>query len=256
MQKIFHRIALTVVAALTVVGVANAADEQTYDIESRRQNRGLVEMGNVFVPKGQWITGFTGSYSTHINKDYNFLIIEDIVSEGYNITASPLVSYAIKDNLTVGARLEYGRTLLRVDNASISISDDTSFSVYDIYSISQSFLGMATLRQYIPLGDSKRFTLFSELRLGVGGSRAKYAFDSPVQGTYATSVDASITVVPGIVAFATNTVAFEVTVGAMGVSYSHVDQVQNQVYLGSMDSSMMSFKINLFSIGLGVAFYL
>ncbi len=256
MRKIFYKLTFILAVIVSCATELAVANELTYNIEERRQSRGLVEMGNLFVPKGQWIFGATASYSTHINKDYNYLIIEDIISEGYNVTASPTASYAVKDNLTAGIRFEYSRTLLRVDNASVSIGDDMSFDVRDIYSISQSFLGMLTLRQYIPFGSTKRFAMFTEARLGVGGSKSKYAFDSPVQGTYATSTDLSINMVPGIVAFATDNVAFEVTVGVMGISYSHVEQVQNQVYLGSIDNSMMSFKLNLFSIGLGVSFYL
>ncbi|MFI3302038.1 MAG: hypothetical protein SNH35_05840 [Rikenellaceae bacterium] len=232
---------------------------QSSEIEQRRQNRGLVAMDNLFVPKGQWIVGIAGSYSTHSNDNYSLLVVEDIRSNGYNISASPMVSYAVKNNLTVGARMEYGRTLMKVDNATLSIGDDDSsidLSIVDIYSISQSFQGKATLRQYIPVGHTKRFSMFSEVQFGLGGSRSKYAFDSPVQGTYAKSVDVSLNVMPGIIAFATNNIAFEVTVGALGVSFSHEDQIQNQVYTGSMNSSSMSFTVNLFSIGLGAVFFL
>ncbi len=265
MCRAFLKLAISAaVMIVTVCGVvASEVDDnllaQTASPINRRQSRGLVEMGQMFVPKGQWIVGSTASYSTHINSNYSFLIIENISSDGYTVGVSPIVAYAVKDNLTVGARFEYGRSLLRVDTANITIGDDDTgieVAVNDIYSITQSYHGMATLRQYIPLGENKRFTLFTEFRLGVGGSVSKYAFDSPVQGTYAKSIDASISVVPGIVAFATNNVAFEVTVGALGASFSHIDQIQNQIYEGSVNSSQMSFMINLFSIGLGVAFYL
>ncbi len=253
-----YKIGLKILLCVTLFTstLFSAMADTPEEIEFKRQNRGLVEMAQLFVPKGQWIVGATASYSTHINSDYNFLIIEDIISEGYNITASPYVSYAIKDNLTVGAAMEYGRTLLRVDNATLSVGDDLNVSIYDIYSISQSFLGIATIRQYIPIGNTNRFSLFTEGQIGLGGTRAKYAFDSPVQGTYAKSVDLSVNVVPGIVAFATPDIAFEVSIGALGLSYRHTEQIQNQVYMGSVDSSSMSFTLNLFSIGLGVAFYL
>ncbi len=256
MRNISIKITLLVVFMVSIAGVATA---QTSTVNLRRQNRGLVEMNNLFVAKGQWIVGIAGSYSTHSNDDYSLLVVEDIRSNGYNITASPVVSYAFKNNLTVGARMEYGRTLMKVDNATLSIGDDDSgidLSVNDIYSISQSFQGKATLRQYVPVGHTKRFSMFTELQLGMGGSRSKYAFDSPVQGTYSKTFDMSLNVMPGIIAFATNNIAFEVTVGALGISFSHEDQIQNQVYTGSMNSSNMSFTVNLFAIGLGAVFFL
>ncbi len=269
MRSIFIKLAACAIFLLTIPTVLSAAEDplkldfatksKLSETEFRRRNRGMVQMSNIFVSEGQWVVGGTASYTTHLNSDYNFLVIEDIASEGYNVKVSPLLAYIIRDNLSLGARFEYGRTLMRVDNASLSVGDpDTGIdlSVTDVYTISQSFQGMLTGRQYVPLGHSKRFALFTELRLGIGGSRSKYAFDSPVQGIYSKSVDASLSVAPGIVAFATNRVAFEVTVGALGISYSHVDQLQNQVYESEYDSSSMSFMVNLFSIGLGVAFYL
>lgn len=66
----------------------------------------------------------------------------------------------------------------------------------------------------------------------------------------------SLGISPGLVAFATNNMAFEVNVGVMGISYSSIKQVHNQVTVGKRSSSMMNFKVNIFSIGLGVAFYL
>ncbi len=257
MRRTLIKIALSVAITLASTSAASAAEEQLSELEQRRQERGLVSMNSSFVPKGQWIVGATASYSTHLNDNYNWYIINDIVSEGYNIKAAPVVSYAIRDNLTLGARMEYSRTLLRVDNACLSLGEDlVNLTVSDIYSISQGFQGEFAARQYIPLGSNMRFALFAELCFGLGGSHSKYAFDSPVQGTYATSFDMSLSVIPGFVAFATNNVAFEVSIGALGLSYSHVDQIQNQIYSGSVDSSSMSFLLNIFSIGLGVSIYL
>ena len=59
-----------------------------------------------------------------------------------------------------------------------------------------------------------------------------------------------------MIAFATNDVAIEVNVGVMGISYTDVKQVHNQVDAGRRRSSSMNFKVNLLSIGLGVSFYL
>ena len=54
-------------------------------------------MSNQFVPRGQWIFGASASYSTHTNKDYTFLVIEDINSDGYTFKVTPLIAYAIRD---------------------------------------------------------------------------------------------------------------------------------------------------------------
>ena len=77
-----------------------------------------------------------------------------------------------------------------------------------------------------------------------------------MKGTYETGYTFSLGISPGIVAFATNNMAVEVNVGVMGITYTHTKQVHNQVTVGKRDASMMNFKVNIFSIGLGMAFYL
>lgn len=235
---------------------------QTQDpptINQMRAERGLTSKSNVFVPQGQWIFGGTASYSTHSNDNYNVLVIEGINSEGYTFRVSPLIAYAVRDNMAVGARFVYSRSLLKLDNAEVHLGDEgsgvnLSFDYY--YALEHSYSGVAVWRQYIPLGNSKRFALFTEMQLSAGGSQAKFAADQPIKGTYETGYHIGLGVVPGLVAFATNNMAIEVSVGVMGINYSHTRQVHNQVRVGNRSASNMNFKVNIFSIGLGFAFYL
>ncbi len=228
------------------------------EITAHRLNRGMVRLDNKFAPKGQWIVGATASYSTHVNDNYSFTMIEGITSDGYTFKASPIIAYTFKDNLAAGVRFEYGRSRLRLDSAGICIGgdgDSFSLDIIDYYILQHSYSAMAILRQYIPLGEAKRFALFAETRLEVGGSRAKFAFDQPVVGTFSKGYSVGLGVVPGIVAFATNNVAFEVSIGMLGVGYSYTEQIHNQISVGEVESTNLSFKLNLLSIGLGVAFY-
>ncbi len=75
-------------------------------------------MKHVFVPAGQWIFGGSASYSTHTNSNYTFLIVEGIDSDGYTFKITPMIGYALRDNMAVGLRLIYSRTLLRIDGAN------------------------------------------------------------------------------------------------------------------------------------------
>ncbi len=228
-------------------------------VHQKRAQRGLVDTRNVFVPRGQWVFGGTVSYSTHTNKDYNVLIIEDINSTGYTFKLSPMIAYAITDNMAIGGRFNYSRSLLKIDSASLSLGDGDSginLSTDYYYALSHSFSVGAVWRQYIPLGRNKRFALFNEMQLSVGGSQAKYAADQPVRGTFSRSTDIALGISPGFVAFASNIMAIEVNVGMMGIQYSHTKQKHNQVESGKVDSSYMNFSVNLLSIGLGVSFYL
>lgn len=226
--------------------------------EEFRANRGLVMLDTEFVPKRQWIVGATGAYSTHLNTNYDFLLIEGINSEGYTVSATPMIAYAINTNMAIGLRFEYGRSLLRIYDAHISIGgeDGTQIVVNDFYALEHSYVGSALLRQYIPLGRAKRFALFADISLEGGSFQSKFANDDPIIGTYSTGYTMGIGVTPGIVAFATNDVAFEVSVGMLGVGYTHINQIHNQVYTGEANVSNMSFKLNLLTVGLGVSIYL
>ena len=134
-----------------------------YSHSQRRQNRGIANIRTEFVPKGQWVFGGSVSYSTHTNNNYNFLIIEDIQSNGYQFKVTPLVGYAYSKNSLIGVRFGYSRGLTELDNASLSITSlDNSF----FYSLKHAYNVEALWRKYIPLGrDNKRFALFAEVGL-------------------------------------------------------------------------------------------
>lgn len=211
-----------------------------------------------FIPKGQWIVGSSVSYSEHNEKNYQFLVMDGLNSDGYTFKVSPMVCYAFKDNVAAGGRFSYGRTLTKLSDLSINLDEDNQFDVNDLYQLKHSYSAMAVLRNYVTLGSSRRFALFNETQLGIGGSQSKVVSKGgdSVTGTYSTTTDFNIGVAPGIVAFINNYTAVEVSVGVLGLNFSKVKQTTDQVYIGERSSSSANFRINLFSIGLGIAFYL
>lgn len=56
--------------------------------------------------------------------------------------------------------------------------------------------------------------------------------------------------------FLNNYSAIEVAVGVLGFSYSHTSSKTDQIYDSSRGSKSANFKIDLFSITFGVAFYI
>ncbi len=258
----FYKIVLVMLLALPSVAIAQEvakADSTSYnkfDHSVRRKNRGVANIRTEFVPKGQWVFGGSVSYSTHTNNNYTFLIVEDIESNGYQFKVTPLVGYAYSKNALVGVRFGYSRGLTELDKASLSITSlDNSY----FYSLKHSYNVEALWRNYIPLGrDNKRFALFAEVGLAMGGSQSKLASgpQQSLSGAYASSFDISLGVNPGISAFLTNNMAIEVNIGVLGFNYSRTRQITNQVVSGTTSTSQMNFKINIFSIGLGASFYL
>lgn len=225
----------------------------------RISQRGITNMQNVFIPKGLWVTGASMSYSTHANDNYTFMVVENIESEGYNFRVSPLVAYAIRDNMAIGLRGVYSRSNITIDRADLKFGDEetgTQIKVENYKAVQHTYTVSAVWRQYIPLGKSRRFAIFNEISLGAGGTQGIFAADQPIRGTFEEGYTISLGVSPGLMAFATNDVAIEVNVGVMGINFTDVEQVHNQVSVGHRRSSNMNFKVNLLSIGVGVSFYL
>lgn len=239
---------ITIILFLALLGTVSAQSQ-----EFKRN----ITLGT-FIPKGQWMAGSSISFSEHNEQNYQFLVLDGFNSDGYTFKVSPMICYAFKDNVAAGGRFSYGRTLTKLDGMSINLDDDNQFDINDLYQLKHSYTAMAVLRNYITLGSSKRFALFSETQLGIGGSQSKVVSKGgdSVTGTFTTTTDLNIGVAPGIVAFINNYTAVEVSVGVLGLNFSKVNQKTDQVYVGERSSSSANFKINLFSIGLGIAFYL
>lgn len=211
-----------------------------------------------FVPKGQWIVGSSISYSQSEQKDYNFLVIESVSGDGYTFKISPLLCYAFTDNMAAGGRFAYKRTLTKIDKMDLEVGEDLSFNLNDVYSLSHTYSGMAMFRNYISLGSSKRFALFAETQLTFEGGQSKFinGKGDDLTGTFSKNYNVELGVAPGLVAFINNYTAVEVNIGVLGLNYGHTRQVTDQIHIAKQSSSSINFRINIFSIGMGIAFYL
>ncbi|MGM9802569.1 MAG: hypothetical protein ACI308_00170 [Muribaculaceae bacterium] len=212
----------------------------------------------VFVPKGQWIVGFSANYGQSKFDNYEYLVVEGLDGDDYSFKVSPMLCYMFKDDLGVGGRFAYQRTRTKLNSANVVLSSDDSFDIDNLYAITQSYHSTALLRNYMSLGKSKRFGLVNEMSLRYGFSESKLASGSGTDfsGSFMRTHSLGLGVSPGIVMFLSNYSAIEVNVGVLELGYSHMKQTNNQVQISNTKSKSANFKVNLFSISLGVAFYL
>ena len=209
-----------------------------------------------FIQKGTWAVGGTAKYSQHINDNYNFLVISDINSNGYSVSANPYVMYAIKDNMAVGLKLSYDRSMLDLASADLSVSE-ISMSARDCYQIQHKYSAYAVYRAYIPLAGSKRIAMFADVLFG-GSFKQGKAFNANgpyAAGTYTQAYALELAVDPGIIAFITDRLAVELNVGVFGLGYSWNNQIHNQVDTGFTDTTSAGFMVNLLSLGVGLSYY-
>lgn len=222
-------------------------EEFTRDIESV-----------VFVPKGQWITGVSVSYATSTQNKYQFLIFEDLTGDTYSFKISPMVLYAVAPDLALGGRFSYARSLTKLEKADIVLDSETDYSLDHLYRLSHNYYGTIMMRNYFSIGKSKRFGFFNELQLQLGGGQSKLTtgVGSTLSGTYERNFSLDVGLAPGLCLFLNNYSALEVNIGVLGFSYTATKAIKDQIYVSHRNSKSANFRINLFSIQFGVAFYL
>lgn len=241
-------------------------EDKEEKVEKEKFNRGIdLNTGAVFIPKGSIGAGVSFSYSNYdVGNSANdagysalFSLIKGVQGSMQTWGVAPFASYFLFDNFSIGARFDYSRTSLGLQNAGISISE-ISLSMSDFYYLKQSYTGAITGRYYIPIANSKRFGMFAEVRAlgGYGQSETYNLEDGNKFGTYQDIYNFELGLVPGISVFVTNELAVEFSVGVLGLNYQKVEQVTNQVERSVMESSGANFKINLLSIGLGLSYYI
>lgn len=223
----------------------------------KRENFDRGIQTSVFIPKGQWVVGGSFSYSESSSGDYKFLILKNVEGKSYTFSVSPSFGYFIRDNVAVGGRFSYTRDYIDIGNLDIDLSEDLSFSITKASLVEHMFYGTGFVRTYINLGNSRRFGLFNEARLTFGAGQGKtYSGEGEtLDGVYETIKHLQVGIAPGMTAFITNNAAVEVSVGVMGFDSKWIDQDHNKVIEGSRRVTSAKFKIDLFSINLGMTYY-
>lgn len=248
-MSINRKILLLILMAIVAAFQSEMSGQETF-------KRGLERI--TFIPKGQWITGVSVNYSQSNQKDYQFLIIENLNGDTYSFKVSPMLMFAFKDNLAAGGKFSYERTMTNLESGNVIIDSETDYNIDNLRQLSSNYFATAALRYYISLGNSTRFGLFNEMQLKLGGGESKIINGSgdDLTGTFERNFQTSIGLSPGFVMFLSNYSAIEVNVGVLGFGYTHTRSTTDHVYVANRKSKHANFNVNLFSISFGVAFYL
>ena len=229
-------------------------------------DRGIGKATSLFIPKGTVGAGLSVSYANYnLGNGMNdagykmlFSLLNNTQGNLQSFGIAPSLSYFIRDNLSLGLRFDYDKSGFNLDNLDLSLGDLMTLNVSDMNYVKQSYSGSVTLRNYMPIADSKRFAMFAELRAtGAYAQSESYTFeDGRKYGTYQDIYKFSLGIVPGLAVFVTDEIAFEVSVGLLGFNWQKVEQTTNQVDKSVMTSSGANCKINLLSIDFGLSFYI
>ena len=250
-----YRIVLALLA-LIALGTTAMAQESKTKKKNEVFDRGIEQ--SLFVPKHQYFAGFGASYTVVESNDYRLLVMEDLRGEGYQLSVSPYMGYTFADNMGAGLRFKYKRTMVDMRNVELSLSEGLSFGLNDAYMITHSYYGTVFFRSYASIGNSKRFGFYNDIQVTMGGGQTKMTLGKGESqtGTYQTTKELEVGIVPGLVAFFNNFAAVDVSISVLGFNVKRVDQATNQVYKGNLKSTAANFRLNLLSVNLGVSFYI
>lgn len=235
---------------------AIAADSVVDVKQPEHFSRGIKQ--TVFVPKGQIVAGFNASFSQSNQDNYQFFIVESVNGNTGSMKLSPWCIYMFHDNLGAGGRIAYTRSRTKMDKADVIFDTETKYDVDHLYSINQSISAMAVMRAYMSLGNTTRFGIVADVQLEYAHGTSKMTSGQGMDftGSYATTNTFNLGVAPGLVMFLNNYSAIEVNVGMLGLGFTKTNMLTNQVRVADMRSTKASFNINLFSISIGMSFYL
>lgn len=242
-------------------------DNLTNKRHIQRMDRGAMKA--VFIPKGIWMTGVIFNYRGWENENQNLLVLKDLNMDGHTFSISPAVGYFVANNMAVGFRYSYGRNYFSLGSLDLNLGDDLNINLEDLYYLEQKHSSSAFLRTYMPLFGSKIMGFFNELRFtythatgkNTTGRRDEDRDINTLDGTYEKVNTLQLGFTPGVCAFVTDFAAVEASVGVFGVdykwsNYKNLHPGSTEYEYGKSHSGGANFRFNLFSINIGMTFYL
>lgn len=235
------------------------------EAHAQTPSRGLISSGEKpFIPKGTKSLGISVAHNNYLlggNPDngYNafFSLFDNVNADMATWSLAANGSYFLKDDFAIGVRLGYDRTELNVNSANLSLSD-LGLSLGDNYHIDHEYTGAVTARYVMPVKECTWFAFFTDLRAYGGFSQGKtYTLeDGRKTGSYNQGISAGLAVVPGIMAFFTDNVAFEAGLKLLSLDWKNVNQTTNQVEHSESNRFNINYRLNLLSVEAGLVIYL
>ena len=225
------------------------------------------EMKATFIPKGLWMCGATVNYREWENENENLLVLKNLNMDGHILSCSPYVGYFVTNNLSLGLRYNYSRYYFSLANLDLNLGEGLNIDLEDLYYLEHKHEVSFFMRNYMPLFGSKILGAFAEVRAtyshanGKNSSGRRTESINTLDGTYETVNKIQLGVSPGLCIFVTNFAAVETSIGVLGVDYrwssfKNVHPNSTEYEYGKNHSGGANFKFNIFTVNIGMTFYL
>lgn len=201
------------------------------------------------ISKGHAYAGATLSLIQANTEDdaLNILIGDVYEAYGYTFTVEAFGGYFFRDAMAIGVRAGYSRTWFDID---FSILEDLMDVKEHRKYVSNGFFVQPLLKNYLKVLDSRLFYLFNETSIMVeysyGISQTDNGEDMKKTRNRGWSIEAGIN--PGICVMVLNRIAFETSVGLLGLSSSIIDVEENDETKSRVVYNVVNFTINLLAL--------
>lgn len=246
-----------------VAPVINVDDDTPYTRSLAKRHIERVNRDDLkatFIPKGQWMFGGTINFHQWDADQNDFLVLKDMQYNAYTFSGSPYFGYFVKNNLALGGRYSYSRNQFQLDKLGLNLGEDFNISLEDLYYLGHKHQASFFLRNYMPIGKSKIFGFFTEIDATYCLTNSKNTTglveNKNFDGTYLKTNTIQLGFMPGLSAFVTDFAAVECSIGVMGLNYKWGDATANRIEKSEIKSGGANFQFNLFSVNLGMTFYL
>jgi len=204
------------------------------------------------IKKGRFYSSLNFSLTQRNAENEDQLLRQVIDQNRYNYRIASNSGYAIKDNMTLGLTLGYGR-----QKEEITFLDENDDEITS-NRLQQGFTFAPNLRNYIPLGKGQlQILVQTEVGFTLGESLERVYYENEQDKIEGDFLEVSLGVSPGVVLFFDKNWAFETTVGIAGLSTRIEEETVNNDRANRQRVSQtdIDLRINLLQLNLGVAFY-
>lgn len=218
------------------------------------QDRGLGNPNSVYIEKGTFAAGLSGSYHTwNAEGGMDLLgIVTGLDGKVKSLSADAHADWFFKDNLALIAMAGYSNMAVDGNSAKLSVILDLS----NKHLRRENYVASVGVRKYIPLFDSKILALFGEGRLsGSRGYSKNYSVtDRGKEGTYSDLYSVDLGLVAGVSVFIADRLAIQVSLPKFFIGYEWEKQTEAQVNERRFSGLTISSEYDLLRLELGTVF--
>lgn len=230
-----------------------------FSIDSFSQDS-IPSVKKAFLTNGVSSFGFkVGLSKKDVSNDMFFTMVD--IDEIKNVSGdfSFSGSWFIDDNVAWGAKVSYGFTDKRITVSAKVLDLLIDASTYNSNVVSSSLNVGTGVKNYVPIGTSNRFFVYNETNITYSYlsslTRDVYDRGENIKKLMKTTHELSIGLSPGFMYFLKQGFAFEFAFNPIVMYYNRSFIKQDEIKSGSGTDMSIDFKLNLFNVYFGFAYY-